>query len=1218
MTWFRKQSGKSAELEPLRKWSGAWLWVLLFLLAAPAFQHLHAQQLGGINGTITDTTGAVIPGAKVVVVMPSSGVTYTSTTGSAGTFLLVNVIPGSYVITVQATGFERFVQKDFRVDIGATAALMASLKPGSASATVEVSAAATPLLTQTPDIGTTIEPQILNDMPLKVNGGMRDIRTVALSNIPGVRFDNYGYGWIGGSPNGAEFNYFNGLPQNSNATMTPPYDFVNEVHVDTTSMDAQDGWAIGAVDFQTKFGTNELHGSAFEINRNNFFDSRGPFNPAPLPVPPDHENDYGFSVGGPVWIPKVYNGHDKTFFFFSWEGFTQNNQATGGQSSGYTTVPTKAMKQGDFSGLMTYDANANVVQAPIYNTIPALGGDPNNPTQFSCDGNANVICQSDMSATALALIKYLPDPNTTGKGPGNLQDNYYYNVPIHQSTHRWGLSLDEHFSDTKSMNVAITQSPSPQIAAYNGAPIFGGPGSTNPLSDLLEQDWPSGFVYGNYVWAIHPSLIFTAGASIPFDYNYVRKGLESSMTIPAQNFTGAPATGFPTITFSGIDQPQNFGKGSGILGWDLKRPYYAYHADLDWTKARHNFTFGGQGMMYMQYGFNCGNCAGTFAFLGATTDNYVNGASGPSLNPYAGSPFASFMIGEADNAGLSYSPSTNIKYSSWGFYIQDAFKYTPKLTLNYGLRWDIQVPLSTNNGKEDFVTPKSLLVANAAASGQPGVLTHYGMCTTDCAGFNRAAIHWGEVGPRFGFSYAVNHQTVIGGGASVLWQQTNSFENSLGYNNDGNAFGVANYINGTGTNVPGFGNWDTAKLNFPPPAPFKNTALAGQSVGYFDPEVAGRNPYYFLWNFGIQRTLPHNWFIRSSYIGQRGVHMASTPQDMNLLPEGTPQHYGNMLKDGITSQAALNAGISAPFANFAQLMGSSATVAQALKPFPQYTGIYNNYESFGEMSYNAWQTEIDKRYSGGLSLLSAFTLQREITNAGDLEGWEGATGKAVDPYNPSTAFAPTGPVWLTNIAGTYDLPVGLGRRWFNNQHLTGELIGGWKLSWGLYYGSGSPHGVSAYGNPFGNGNMASRIATTPIKLNGNYTHTIKKWVEAGASAAAAPTIIQNNGAFMDPAVAAGFSINSPQWQFIPGTSKASYGEFRDPVYANEQVGMMKEFSATERAKVIFRVDYFNPLNRWYIPWAVDMNINDGAYGRVTSPHPGGGQRQGQATLRIDF
>ena len=1180
-----------------------WVGVLFFTLLAPAFQ-LYAQQLGGINGTVTDISGAVIPGAKITATDSSTGVVYRSVTSSAGTFLLVNVNPASYTVTVEAPGFEKFVQNDFRVDTGTTASVLASLHPGASSDTIEVSGAATPLMTEQPDVGTTIEPELWNALPLEVNGGGRDFRAAALSNVPGVQDYAYGYGKIGGAQTGAEFNYFNGLPQNSNATMLPPYDFINEVHVDVTSVDAELGWGVGSLQFQTKFGTNALHGSAFEINRNSLFDSRGLGNPA---VPPDHQNDFGFSVGGPVLLPKIYNGRSRTFFYFSFERFMQNNSATGFSPTGYTTVPTAAMKQGDFTGFMTIDQSGKTVQAPIYDPLSL---DPYHPQQFQSNGVRNMIPSARISQTAHSLLSFLPDPNTTGTGPGNLTDNYYYNVSIPEILNRWGLSIDEHITPNHSINVAMDLSRVTQYADYMNPPIFGGiSNTTNPLSGLFSQSWPGGFVYGNYVWSIHSNLIFTTGVSIPFDYSFIRKGLEPNTTIAAQSLAGAPAQGFPTIGFSGINAPRGFGKGSGMVGENMKTPYYAGYANIGWTKGRHTMNYGTQGMYYKSYGFNCGNCAGTFQFNGTTTSNNISTtANAFTGNPYAGSPFASFMIGQADNAWLAYSPTTSETYGAYALYVQDAFKATPKLTLNAGLRWDIQVPYSNSNDQQDFVTPASLKIANGAASGQPGALTRYGTCAV-CAGVHRAAIHWGEMGPRLGLSYALNHETVLSGGFSVLWQQYTN--NNGNFQNDGSAFGVSNYINSNGTNNPGFGNWDSQKLSFPAPAQFNPEALAGQGVGFFDPSQSGRNSYYLLWNAGVQRTLPHNFFVRTTYIGQRGLHLVQGQMNMNPIPEGAPQQYGALLQQNINSAGAVASGVRAPFANFSQLMRGNATVGQALKSYPQYTSIANRFPYTGSITYNSLQMELDKRYTGGLSLLSGFTLQQDVGNATSMLGWDGQTEFPVDPYHPSTINSPIGPWWMANIAGTYDLPVGPGKAWFNNSRLTGQIIGGWKLAWTQYYGSGSPHAVTANGSPYGYGNRANRVSSVPIK-----THPfadVKKWILAGATGPY-PVIIENNGAFTD--TGQGLAPGAGQW--IPGNSHSSNGELRDPTYMVENLGAMKQFSIMERATAILRVDYFNPFNRWYIGNCTDYNIDSGTFGKVINPRCGSGQRQGQVTFRLEF
>lgn len=1179
------------------------VWFLLVALLAPA-HCLQGQQLGGITGTITDTSGAVIPNATITITDPASGVVYHAVSSSVGTFLLINVLPSNYSIAVEVPGFQRFVQNYFRVDIGVTATLLASLKAGASTQTVEVSGATTPLLTQQPDVGTTIAPDIWNALPIELSGSGRDLRTAALSNIPGVQNFESGYGKIGGSQTGGEFNYFNGLPQNSNATMIPPYDFINETHVDVTNVDAQWGWGVGYLQFQTKFGTNQLHGSAFEINRNSLFDSHGLDNPH---VPSNHQNNYGFSVGGPVVLPRLYNGHDRTFFYFSYEGYRQNNAATGFSPTGYTTVPTAAMKQGDFTGLMTTDKNGNIVQAPIYDP---LSPDPNHPQQFQYNGIPNVIPPGRFSQTSQNLLKFLPDPNTTGNGPGNLRNNYYYsaNVPAHLN--RWGLSIDEHINTRHSINVAMDDSRTTFYSDYQGAPIFGGASNTtNPLSGLYQESWPGGFIYGNYVWSIRPDLIFTAGVSIPFDYAHTLGGLEPKTTIAAQQLTGAPVQAFPTVNFSGIGAPTGWGLGSGQAGVQLNTPYYGGYVNTNWTVGRHTLNFGGQGMYYKTSGWSCRNCVGIFGFTGTTTTNNISTNPGSfTANPYAGSPFASFLLGEADSASLSYSPPTTTMYGAYALYVQDVFRATPKLTVNTGFRWDIQVPYSTNKDQQDFVTSASLKVPNSAASGQAGVLTRYGSCAV-CAGVHRAAIHWGEVGPRLGFSYALNHSTVISGGFSLLWQQYTN--NNGNFQNDGNAFGVGDYVNSNGTNQAAFGEWDAKKLTFPPPAQFSPTTLSGQSVGYFDPSQAGRNSYYLLWNGGIQRTLPHDFFIRAAYIGQRGLHLVQPQLNMDLVPPGAPQQYGALLQQNINSPAALAAGIHAPFANFSQLLGSNATVGQALKPYPQYTTIANRFPYTGSMMYNSAQIEIDKRYTGGLSLLSGLTLQHDVGNATSMLGWDGQNVYPVDPYHPSSTYAPIGPTYLVNIAGTYDLPIGPGKTWLTNKGITGEVVGGWKLVWTQYYSGGAPYTVTALGSPYGYGNRANRVPGIPLR-----THSfsrVKHWALAGAQGPY-PVILENNGAFADP----GAGLGSGAGQYIPGNAKTSYSDLRNPAYLSENVGAMKRFSIADRAHLILRVDYFNVFNRWLMSNCVDTNIDSGTYGEVTNPRCGFGQRQGQATFRIEF
>jgi len=316
--------------------------------------------------------------------------------------------------------------------------------------------------------------------------------------------------------------------------------------------------------------------------------------------------------------------------------------------TGYTTVPTAAMKTGDFTGLMTVNANGQVVQAPIYDPDSP---DPNHPNQFQSNGVLNVIPSDRISTVSQALLQYLPSPNATGTGPGNLANNYYYNVNVPAHLNRWGASIDEHINARHSINVAFDDSRTTFYSDYQGAPIFGGASnSTNPLSGLYAESWPGGFVYGNYVWSVKPNVIFTAGVSIPFDYRHTLGGLEPKTTIAPQQLAGAPALAFPTVNFGGIAAPTGWGIGSGRGGEVLKTPYFAAYANTNWTVARHTLNFGVQGMYYKNYGWACSGCVGTFTFSGNTTDNSISSTGNFTPNPYAGSPFASFLIGVTTTA----------------------------------------------------------------------------------------------------------------------------------------------------------------------------------------------------------------------------------------------------------------------------------------------------------------------------------------------------------------------------------------------------------------------------------------------------------------------------------------------------------------------------------------------------------------------------------------
>lgn len=1137
------------------------------------------QQLGGVNGTVTDPSGDVIPGAKVALRNVDTHIETTATASPVGAFTFVNVLPGKYVLSVDAPGFQRFVQTNLNVEIGVSATVFAKLVPGATTQSVTVSANAVTLDTSSPNVGSTLEPEMLREVPVIVSGGARSVYDVPFSATPGVQ--RVAYPTVGAGQLGSEYIYYNGIPTDSQVAVVPPYDFVNEVHVDRTTFDAQWGWSDGGFKYQTASGTNDFHGSVFYINRNSFFDSKGFGNRV---TPQNHENNYGFSVGGPVWLPKLYDGHNRTFFYFSFDKFQENSTPTG-----YGTVPTEAMKAGDFSGLVTTNASGEVVQAPIFDPESP---DPNNPQQFSYNGITNVINPARFSATAKSLLQYIPAPNSPGTGPGNLAQNYYYHLSVPFTQTRWGLSIDEHLTRNQTINYSMFLFKQAQDYNYN-VPVYGGPDDGNPLGSYVHAEYPQNEEMMNYTYAIHPTLVLTAG------FGHIATSNTSQSTAPvtviqAQSLTASPAKGFPGVNFGGIAAPVNFGEdGFYNSGYDIH--YWSFYNNWLWTRGRHNINIGGQGLVLTYPVTGCTGCVGNFNFSGNTTSNNVS--SNPSFftpNPYAGSPFASFLLGQVDSASNSYTPPQARQWSQYAIYAQDNLQITPKLTLNAGLRWDIQVPYSVNNNEQDFVTPQSLTVPNPLASGQPGVLTRYGHCS-DCAGLTRASIHWKEFGPRIGVTYALNHKTVLSAGYSIVWIAFNTFSN------DGNAFGTYNAFNSTGTNDPGFGSWDVNTIPFPPAPQFSPSSLTGGGVGYFDPAMDGMNPYLNTVTVSLQRELPGDLFLRADYIQELGIHqMRVQANQINNIPAGDPEKYQGLLGEPADSPAAQAAGIHVPFANFMQLMGGNGTVMQALRPYPQYTAVYRNFPYDGTNNYKSFQLELDKRYTNGLFFMAAATFQREIGNS---QSEYGSVNLAqINPYNQKAESAVEGPTYFTSFTGAYDLPFGHGRYYLNGNKALDEIFGGWNVAWQLNYGGGLPYGVSAFGSPYGYGNRANRVAGVPIK-----THSwsrVKEFIEHGLTGPY-PVIIDNNGAFTDPG------------QYTPGNSAATYSSLRGPASLNENLSASKTFSLTERVKLTARADYFNAFNRWSLSNCIDSNITDGTFGQVTGLC-GSGQRQGQAHIRLTF
>jgi hypothetical protein len=1166
------------------------LLVLLFSGSA-----LRAQVQTGISGTVSDPTGAVIAHATVTITNTSTGVVSRAATSTAGTFIVVGLLPGTYSIAVDAHGFKQF-RTTATVEISKVSAVPISMVPGAGTQTVHVRANAISLDTTSPGIGTTLEPELVKNAPIEISGLARQIDSFMFL-APGVQGSAGSHNIDGGVTYENETD-FNGVPvafvqfSGNQTYINPPYEAVSEFRVNSSTFDAQYGLGQGAVSFNMASGTNQLHGDAFEILRNQLFDSAGffptRFSPTGTPEPPiNQENDYGFTVGGPVVIPKVYNGKDRTFFHFSGDWFRQNQAQT---SIG--TVPTAAMKTGDFSKFV--DSSGN--QIPIY--------DPTTGQPFP----GNIIPAADISPVSASILSNIPAPNRPGLVSG-LQENEspaIPSLPIRQTL--WAYTIDETLTSSQSIHFSEWRDnvSTPTLSAPPIVPI------SNPLqSEATNANLGSGFLL-NYEKTITPNLVVTAGAD---GIGYINKQQDANTNVKFSPVAGG--TTFPLTNFDGQNAPSSWGVSGGAYleccegGLTVNNNRTLGVVAVNnwlWTKGAHTFNFGEQWRRTYQDTIDCDFCSGTFNFSQRTT------STPDSTNPNFGSDgssFASFLLGQVDSTERNFANELKMRNKEFAFYGQDDYKISRKLTASFGLRWDIPVPFTENHNDIVFV---NRMEPDPGAGNLLGAATKFGNCT-GCSGITRAAIHWKDLQPRVGFSYQIGPKTVIQAGFYITYLDGGAYEYGTAFS----ASFMSALLDGTfiraatGGSTPGYGSWDSQTLPYPSPVAF-SPSLGNDGV-IFDfaykkrnpiPELpsspsVGVSPYDQSWSFRVQQELPWNMFLSVAYVGNRAIHLPDT-LELSNQPNPSVLQYGNLLSDNILDPAVVAAGFTPPYPEYAQQFGTSATLEQALTPYPQFAGYFPVNEMDGTAFYNAMQAQAEKRFAGGFSYLADVTISRLLANTAIGSGPYSPNG--MNAYNPAPEYVPSYLDQLYNIkfVGTYALPFGRGKRYLNSSTWVSELAGGWQVSGILEYAGGNPMGASNDFNPllvnsFDRPNIVSGV---PLK-----TFSYNKSIDYFTGKTGVQPVQFTTNAF----------ANTGPWGL--GTSKRAYAALRTPPLAIENFDAIKSFRLTDRIQASLRVDYFNAFNRTQLGQP-DTNSLDTTFGQVTNLSSQISNRQGQATFRIDF
>ena len=1159
------------------------------MLAMLLFSSVFAQApTGTITGRVSDGTGAFIPGTKITLESETTGFKQTQTSGSDGRFVQTSLRPGSYRVSAEKAGFSKFVTTGINLDASETATVEISLKVGEVSTTVEVAGETAQLKTETSSAATTITQRQILDLPTGRNPF--SVATLTVGVIPAGGGSTP---WIGGGRNATSEILIDGntgiVPENNvsinDGGYTPVMDSVAEVTVIKNSLAAEYGRTGGGViTATTRSGTNQPHLGLFEFFRNPALNANTWSNNRNGVKRPNccSTNQFGFNVGGPLVIPHIYDGHNKTFLFWSHQ-FSRNPSS----QTPTATVPNQAWRDGDFSNLRLGGNNGAPIT--IYDPL-TTGAAPDLRLPFA----NNTIPQSRIDPISRGMLKYWPNPNNVPvTGSTNLgANNFLAQGKAANTDNKFDSRLDHYFSE--KLRMFARGSYDNNIGTpFNG---FGNAGTSigdGPSSNTFPN------ITANFVYSYNPTTIINV--SLGFGQKDVTRFPFSTGTTPSSlgfnksldSIAGLNNFEFPNI--SGVTV-SNLGQ-STFTTLNIKSYAYTTHADAVKVFSKHTVKVGFEYRKLMLNFTQYGNPSGQWGFGAGPTVRQVNNTT-PTTE---GLGFASFLLGIANNSGNvvshSFSNATSSPYI--GTFVDDTFKVNRKLTLNLGLRWDADIPRTErynrlNHFDLDAASPIAGKVAGFPNLKGAFVFQDNNSRTQVPADLN----NWG---PRVGFAYQINSKTVFRGAYGITYSGsaftaagtsgtsgTQGYQTSTGVNftNDNGRTYVTTWSGNpfyNGYNLPGG------------PAGGSGTTGPGTSLGLGIGEgifIDNQNPMIQQWNGTLQRELAGGWIIEAGYLASRGHHLIDGESNiaMNQLP-------ASFLSQG----AALNALVTNPFYHVAGLNTTSAlynnTTIQAkqlLSPYPQYTGVSPFRVPQGNSNYNAFTLEVNKRFSHGLQLLASFTGGKLLDDNSQTVTFLGASGTKQDYYNRKAekSLSAQDVSKRLVISGNYVVPVGRHQKFLGNLPKPLDFaIGGWQTNAIYTTQTAIPFAIS-------NGGNNTQIGNPGQRPNNN-----------GTSAKKSGPIDQRLNAYFDP------SVFTQAGNFTFGNTSRFSPDLRGPSQFNLDFSVFKNFKFKEKLTTQFRMEAFNGFNHptWGNP---GLTVNSPAtFGVITAAN---GNRTIQAAIKLNY
>lgn len=1141
---------------------------------------------GTIDGRVLDSTGSAVPGATVTVVNQATNVKQTIPTNSEGRFYQRYLLPGTYNVTVEKPGFDKYAQNDILLDVAQTISLNIALRVGNVATTVEVTANTAQLSTESSTVATTVGGKAILDLPLGGNRNPLSLTTL----VPGVVPAGNGSStpWISGGRNDYNDVTVDGtsviVPENNVSHLqigyTPLEDSVAEFAVVTNALEPEYGrTGGGTINIATKSGTNEYHLDLFEFFRNNILNANTwQNNRNDIKRGIVRYNQFGGTIGGPVILPH-YNGKNKTFFFVS-EQSVRSPSAVADE----TSVPLAARETGNFAG----DVNGNGQPVTIYNPYSVSAGGAACPSnQAGCFVRApfpgNQIPASMINPVAAGLLQYFPNPNNVPTNVLLQQNNWARQGVANSPVNQLDARIDQNFSEKFRM-FARGSNESSNNTDFNGFGDVGTSQGSGPSSGYNRN------ITVNGIYAFNPTTILN------FNYGFARDvsihtpfsqgTCPSNLGFPSSYDAVVNNCEFPQVSISGNDAGYNLGQASYTTLND--RPYsHIFRGDLTKVLGRHTLKMGGTWEKMFVNFTQLGSPDGQYSFSNGFTQQVVNGSNSTTQ----GDGLATFLLGLPSNNGgdlqFTFSAATASTYT--GAYFQDDWKVTPKLTLNLGVRYDVDTPRTERYNRlsffnENLPSPLQGQVSSSASCPNCGNLMGQMVFVgtpQDPFGRHQTPTDLNNWAPRVGFAYNIFKDTVVRGAYGIMYAPSMMQAAGTSGTSGTEGFQSSTPLNTTFNNGQTFAT--TLSNPFPSgfitplgktPGPYSGALTdigAGMGQGFFIDYV---NPVIQQWNFTVQQQIKGNWLVQVGYLGSKGQH----------LPDGESSFTYDQAPDSdLALGSALTAQVANPF--YGIIQNPTSVYAQPtiqanylLGRFPQYTAVNAFRIPQANSNYQSFIASAEHRYKNGLTMLVSFTGSKLLDDASQVVTYIGQAGTKQDFYCykcDKSVSAQDVPQRLVASA-TYEIPVGKGRMFFGGMPRAADFIlGGWQMDGIMTFQKGIPIAISNGGN------------TTGLNSPGIWASDNGQDPYVGGSI---------SSRLNDYFVQSDFS-QTPNYAF--GNVGRFLPNIRQPGLHNLDFSLLKNFKPIERMTVQFRAEAFNLTNS--MTWAAPGTTvsSPGTFGVVT-------------------